>query len=251
MNVQPAQIVRTPTVEVWQGDALRCMEIIPSASIDCVIADPPYGSTQNRWDVVLPFDWMWRELARVCRGPVVLTAIQPFSSLLVASNPRGFRHEWIWEKNKGSGHLNCKRAPLRCHESVLVFGPTGAVYNPQMTSGHKPGNYAKRTTFTSNYGAQREAEPYGGQTDRYPRSVQRFDVVNNDSPDRVHPTQKPLPLMEYLVATYSNPGDKILDFCAGSGTTGVAAQRLGRDALLIEINPDYCEMARQRIAAAR
>jgi site-specific DNA-methyltransferase (adenine-specific) len=239
------------SVEIWQGDALRCLELIPSASIDCVIADPPYGSTRNRWDVVIPLEPMWRELRRVCRGPVALTAIQPFSSLLVASNMSDFRHEWIWEKNKGSGHLNCAHAPLRHHESVLVFGPPSATYNPQKTSGHRPGNYARRTTFTSNYGAQHESAPYGGQTDRYPRSVQHFDVVNNDSPDRVHPTQKPLPLIEYLVATYSNPGDLVLDFAAGSGTTGLACQNLGRRAILIEIDGESCAVARARIGVRR
>jgi site-specific DNA-methyltransferase (adenine-specific) len=230
---------------------MRCLETMPSDSVDCVIADPPYGSAQNRWDVVIPLDLMWRELTRVCRGPIVLTAIQPFSSLLVTSQPKLFRHEWIWEKNKGSGHLNCSRAPLRRHESVLVFGPPGAAYNPQKTNGHKPGNYAKQTSLGRNYGAGNDRPIYGGQTDRYPRSVQRFDVVNNDSPDRAHPTQKPLPLMECLVATYSSPGETILDFCAGPGTTGLACQNLGRRAILVELNADYCAMARERIERAR
>jgi DNA modification methylase len=235
------------TVQIVHGDCRDVLPTLGASSIDCVISDPPYGMTQNKWDAVIPTEMMWRELTRVCRGPIVMTAIQPFSSLLIASRLDLFRHEWIWEKNKGSGHLNCSRAPLRCHESILVFGPAQATYNPQKTNGHKPGNYAQRKTFTSNYGAQRESEPYGGQTDRYPRSVQRFDVVNNDSPDRIHPTQKPLPLIEYLVATYSNPGDTVLDFCAGSGTTGVACRRLGRDAILIEIDEAYCSASRRRI----
>lgn len=239
------------SVTILCGDALRVLEIIPSNSVNCVICDPPYKATQNKWDVLIPIESMWRELTRVCRGPIVLTAIQPFSSMLVMSRPTLFRHEWVWEKNKGSGHLNCSRAPLRYHESVLVFGPAKATYNPQMTTGHKPGNYAKQVKQTSNYGAQFGAVPYGGQTERYPRSIQRFDVVNNDSPDRAHPTQKPLALMEYLVATYSNEGDVVLDFAAGSGTTGLAAARLGRRATLIEINPEYCEIARRRIESGR
>lgn len=232
--------------EFWTGDALACLEIVASGSVDVVICDPPYGTTQNKWDVMIDIPSMWRELTRVCRGAIVLTAIQPFSSILVASNLRMFRHEWIWEKNKGTGHLNAKKAPMRYHEAVLVFGEN-ITFNPQMTEGHRPGNYVKRTTFTPNYGAQRESEPYGGQTVRYPRSVQHFDILNNDSPDRVHPTQKPLALMEYLVATYSNPGDLVLDFACGSGTTALAAHRLSRRSLNFEINPDYVALARARL----
>ena len=230
----------------WTGDALACLELVESGSVNCVICDPPYGTTQNKWDVVIPIEPMWCELQRVCRGPIVLTAIQPFSSILVTSNLARFRHEWVWEKNKGSGHLNCKKAPMRYHETVLVFGPPGATFNPQMTEGHRPGNFARRLQFTPNYGALRESAPYGGQTARYPRSVQKFDVLNNDSPDRLHPTQKPVALMEYLVATYSNPGDLVLDFAAGAGTTALAAYRLGRRSLNFEISPEYAAAADSR-----
>lgn len=232
----------------WTGDVFRCLEIVESNSIDLILADPPYGSTRNKWDIVIPLEPMWAELTRVCKGPIVLTAIQPFSSLLVASRPRLFRHEWIWEKNKASGHLNCSHSPLRSHEHVLVFD--GSTYNPQMTNGHAPGNFAKRAEASSNYGAQRDSSPYGGQTTRYPRSVQRFDVVNNDSPDRVHPTQKPVELMEYLVRTYSNEGDLVLDFCCGSGTTGVAAVKCGRRFLGFDLDPNYVALAKARLAAA-
>lgn len=242
-------VATQPIVNVWPCDVFEALSLMPSNSFDAVIADPPYGSTQNPWDSVIPIGPMFDALTRVCRGPIVLTAIQPYSSALVCARPDLFRHEWIWEKNKGTGHLNCKKAPLRYHESVLVFGPSGIVYNPQMTEGHKPGNYAKRTTFTPNYGAQRESEPYGGQTQRYPRSIQRFDILNNDSPERIHATQKPVALFEYLIRTYSNPGDRILDFCAGSGTTGIAALRTGRSVDLIEINPAYCELIDARMAA--
>ena len=236
------------TVEILEGDALWWMSMMPTASVDLVLADPPYGVTRNPWDKIIPLKPLWRELTRICKGAIVLTAQQPFSSLLICSRPKLFRHEWIWSKNKGSGHLNCKKAPMRYHEQVLVFGAGGITYNPQMTAGHKPGNFAKRATSTPNYGAQRESDPYGGQTVRYPRSVQNFDILNNDDPNRVHATQKPVALFEYLIKTYSNPGDHVLDFCAGSGTTGLAARNLGRNATLIELNPEYIEIIKRRLA---
>jgi len=222
---------------------------IDDMSVDAVICDPPYGATQNSWDSIIPLDLLWPELFRVCKGAIVLTAIQPFSSMLVCSQIGSFRHEWIWSKNKGTGHLNCKRTPMRYHESVLVFSLNGMTYNPQKTQGHKPGNYANRVRTTPNYGAQRKSEPYGGQTDRYPRSVQQFDILNNDSPERTHPTQKPVALMEYLIRTYSNEGDTILDFAMGSGSTGEAALRNNRRFIGIELEPDYWRIAKNRLAS--
>lgn len=244
----PRKEVLAEGVEIWLGD---CREVLPLIEgVDCVIGDPPYGTTQNSWDSVIPLDPLWAEIGRMCRGAVVLTAIQPFASALVCSRPKWFRHEWVWEKNKGTGHLNCKKSPMRYHESVLVFSSGSMTYNPQMTVGHKPGNYAKRTTFTPNYGAQRESDPYGGQTVRYPRSVQKFAILNNDSPERVHPTQKPVDLMSYLVRTYSNEGEAVLDFAMGSGTTGVAAVESGRKFIGVEIDPGYFDAARRRLSEA-
>ena len=235
------------TPNVICGDALSVLKNLPTGMFDLVLADPPYGATQNHWDRPISSELLWPHLTRICKGAIVLTAIQPYASELVTSGRPWFRHEWVWSKNKGSGHLNCSRAPLRYHEHVLVFARDSYVYNPQMTVGHKPGNYAKRRTATSNYGAQKETE-YGGQTQRYPRSIQEFAVVNNDSLYRTHPTQKPVDLFRYLIRTYSNPGNHVLDFCAGSGTTGVAARMEGRFATLIELDPEYCEAARQRVS---
>jgi site-specific DNA-methyltransferase (adenine-specific) len=150
-------------------------------------------------------------------------------------------------RTRARGTLNSKKAPLRYHEAVLVFSLNGATYNPQMTEGHKPGNFARRTKFTPNYGAQRESEPYGGATQRYPRSVQHFDILNNDDSNRVHPTQKPVPLMEYLIRTYSNEGETILDFAMGSGTTGEAALRCGRKFIGIELSSEYVKLAEARL----
>lgn len=230
------------------GDCLDVMADWPDGCVDAVIADPPYGSTRNAWDAVVPVEPMWRELGRVCRGAIVLTAIQPFSSILVASRPDWFRHEWVWHKNKASGHLNASRAPLRAHETILVFGRAAVPYFPQMTEGHKPGNFARRRTFADSYGAQRETT-YGGRTTRYPRSVLDVPVLNNDSPERVHPTQKPVELMDYLVRTYTEPGQTVLDFCMGSGSTGVAALTCGRKFIGIEKEADIFDIALRRLNA--
>lgn len=229
------------------GDAIEMMRTLPDQSVNLVACDPPYKVTANSWDQMIPFEPMWEQLWRVCRGAVVLTAMQPFSSALVMSQLEFFRHEWIWRKNKATGYLNAKKMPLRSHEVVLVFSRNAPVYNPQMTTGHAPGNYAVRRTHTSNYGAQRPTE-YGGSTERYPQTVQEFSVVNNDDPERYHPTQKPVDLFEYLLRTYSNEGDTVLDFACGSGTTGVACRRTGRNFIGIEKDEKFAAIAEQRIA---
>lgn len=234
------------TIELIEGDAIVAMNDLPPQSVDLVLVDPPYGSTRNAWDSVIPFGPMWDAVWRVCRGAAVFTAIQPFSSALVMSQPRYFRHEWVWEKNKATGHLNARKAPMRAHELVLVFSRNACPYTPQMTEGHKPGNYAMRRTYTPNYGAQRPTE-YGGSTLRYPRSVQRFDILNNDDPTKEHPTQKPVALMRYLIETYSRPGATVLDFCMGSGTTGVACVDSGRAFIGVESDRFFFQAAAHRL----
>jgi len=230
--------------EFWMGDCLDLMRDIPYGSVDMILCDLPYGTTRNKWDSVIPFEPLWEQYNRICNGAIVLTSCQPFTSKIVMSNMNGFKHDWVWEKNKASGHLNAKRRPMRSHEEILVFGkPT---YCPQMTRGHKPGNYAKRAAQSSNYGVAKSTK-YGGQTVRYPRTVQQFPVVNNDDPDKWHPTQKPVALFEYLIRTYTNPGDLVLDNCAGSGTTAIAAERSGRRWLCIEREPEYYFKAYQRV----
>lgn len=226
-------------------DALRAME---PGSIDAVVSDPPYGTTQCQWDAVIPFEDMWAVIDRVLKpgGAVVLTACMPFTAALVMSRPSWFRHHWVWEKNKATGHLNAKRAPMRAHEDVLVFCAKQPRFAPQMTEGHKPGNYAKRTAFTPVYGAQRPTE-YGGSTLRYPRSVQKFDIVNNDDPEKWHKTQKPVDLFRYLVRTYTAPGDVVLDFACGSAAAGVAALAEGRSYIGIDDNAEFASRARRRL----
>ena len=230
------------------GDCLEVMKGIPDGVVDLVLCDLPYGTTQNKWDTVIPFTALWDQYHRICKGPVVLTASQPFTSALVMSNLGEFRHEWVWEKNKASGHLNANRRPMQAHEDVLVFCRTQPPYNPQKTDGHEPGHQAKRAKQSSNYGVAESTE-YGGSTLRYPRSVIRIPVINNDAPDKTHPTQKPVLLMEYLIYTYSNEGDLVMDNCMGSGTTGVACTTTKRRFLGIEREANYFDIACARIKA--
>ena len=236
---------------LMQGDCLEAMWLIPEDSVDMILCDPPYGRSQNKWDSVIPFEPLWSHYWRVLKpnGAVVLTAAQPFTSALVMSQPENFRHDWVWLKNKASGHLNANRRPMRIHEDVLVFCRQQPTYNPQKTEGHKPGNYAKRAAQSSNYGRADPTE-YGGQTSRFPKTSIFSPVVNNDSLDRLHPTQKPVALMEYLIKTYTNEGETVLDNCMGSGTTGVAARNTGRNFIGIERDPEYFRIASERIAAA-
>lgn len=235
--------------QLMNGDCLELMRDLPNNSVDLILCDLPYGTTQNKWDSVIDLPSLWAEYMRISCGPIVLTASQPFTSALVMSNPAWFRHEWVWEKNKGSGHLNAKRRPMRAHEDVLVFSKSAPLYNPQMTTGHKPGNYAKRGKQSSCYGAAASTE-YGGTTLRYPRTVQSFGVVNNDDPEKAHPTQKPVALMEYMIRTYTHKGATVLDNCMGSGTTGVACANTGRRFIGMEMDAGYFEIAKGRIMQA-
>lgn len=229
------------------GDCIERMKEITDGSVDLVLTDPPYGTTACKWDSIIPFEPMWKELWRVLKPgrAVVLMSAQPFTSALVMSQPEAFRHEWVWHKNKSTGHLNAKKRPMRAHEDILVFCKGVPLYNPQMTFGHKPVNAYTRLSNGDCYGSTR-TQSGGGATSRYPRSVQDFAVVNNDDPLKKHATQKPVALMEYLIRTYSDEGDTILDFTMGSGTTGVACLQTSRNFIGIENNEDYF-----RIAAAR
>lgn len=242
-------VVRFRTGEFHLGDCFEVMRGLPDSSIDMVLCDLPYGTTRNKWDSVLPLEALWREYWRVCKpkAVVVLTAVQPFTSALVMSQPRNFRHDWVWEKNKATGHLNSQRQPLRAHEDVLVFARAACSYFPQMTEGHRPANRVPRNGGSTNYGAQSAGRAYGGQTTRYPRSVQKFAIINNDHPDKWHPTQKPAELFEYLIRTYSTKGMTVLDNTAGSGTTAVAAIEAERGWVCIEQDQEYFEAAVGRV----
>lgn len=235
--------------ELHHGDCLRVMVDLPANSVDMILTDLPYGTTECHWDTVIPLEQLWLEFERVAKpeAAIVLTAMQPFSSMLVASNPGLFRYEWIWEKGNATGFLNAKKQPLRAHESVLVFYRKPPVYNPQMTSGHDRKTAKRKTVNSECYGKALQLTEYDS-TERYPRSVQFFS--GDKQTGSYHPTQKPVALMEYLVRTYTNPGQVVLDCTMGSGTTGVACMNSGRRFIGIEMQADYVEVARQRIASA-
>jgi len=241
---------------IYEGDCLEVLTQLPSASIDFSLTDLPYGLTQNKWDAVITLEPMWRELLRVCKPTAAMAffAGQPFTSTLVMSNPSLFRYEWIWEKNKATGFLNSRRRPLVAHESILIFASSAFTYHPQKTTGHRPVNsYVKHTSDGSNYGQTVIGISGGGSTERYPRSVVRFSVVNNDGTNggRFHPTQKPVELLRYLICTYSNAGDTVLDFTCGSGSTGIACIMEDRNFIGIDNNAEYVAIARRRIEESR
>ena len=228
--------------ELYWGECLGLMRALPDACVDMVMCDLPYGTTQNKWDSVIPFDALWSEYERVCAGAIVLTASQPFSSALIMSRVDWFRYAWVWEKSAATGHLNAKRMPMKLHEDVLVFSKQPAPYNPQ---GLVPYNkVTRRGNNGTNFGAS-GAENFQEFTN-YPRSILRF--ANDAKP--VHPTQKPVALMEYLVRTYTNEGDTVLDNCMGSGTTGVACMNTGRRFIGMEMDADYALIAAGRMREA-
>lgn len=226
------------------GDCLEVMATLPDQCIDLVLVDLPYGTTQNRWDAVIPFDDMWAQYLRIAKPDCafVFFAAQPFTSALVMSQPKLFKYDWTWRKPKGTGHLNAKKQPMRDKEDILVFTQGKPVYNPQMTDGTpykaKGGKHTDQTYGI--YGTEREDN--AGK--RYPKQVLEFGIVERN---KKHGTQKPVDLMAYLVRTYSNAGDLILDNTMGSGSTGVAALLEGRRFLGIEKNSEFFNTCQERI----
>lgn len=230
-----------------QGDCLQLMKALPDSSVDLVLSDLPYGTTRNKWDSVIDLAALWLEYRRICRGAIVLTAQTPFDKVLGASNIGMLRYEWIWEKSHPTGHLNAKRAPMKAHENVLVFYERPPTYNPQKTQGHKRKTSVKRIDEATTYGRQTFDELAYDSTERYPRSVLKF--ASDKQRSSLHPTQKPVALMEYLIRTYTNEGNTVLDNCMGSGTTGVACVNTSRDFIGMELDEGYFAIARDRINA--
>lgn len=220
------------------------MKDISEGSVDMVLTDPPYGTTQNKWDAVIPLEAMWKCVDRVIQptSPVVMTASQPFTSLLGASNLKHLRYSWVWEKSAATGHLNAKKMPMKNHEDVLVFYRKQPTYNPQGLT-----DYNKITRRGNNggcYGASGTSNLQ--EKTGYPRTIQ---FVKSEG-KTVHSTQKPVALMEYLIKTYTNPGDTVLDFTAGSFTTGVACINTGRKFIGIELDEKYFQIGLDRMKAA-
>lgn len=239
------------TSQVVIGDCLETMKQIPDQSVDMILADLPYGVTQNDWDSVIDLEKLWTQYRRIAKknAAIVLTSQGLFSARLMTAASDLFKYSWIWKKNKSTGFLNAKKQPLRAHEDVLVFYKSPPTYNPQKTTGHKPVNsFTKHTSDGSNYGATQVGLSGGGQTDRYPTTVIEISVVNNDSEEKCHPTQKPVVLGEYFIKTYSNEGDLIVDNACGSGSFLVAAKNLNRRYWGCDISSEYVEIARSRLA---
>lgn len=234
--------------ELWQGDCLELMKDIPSGSVDCILADVPYGTTACKWDSIIPFEPMWEQLNRIIKpnGAICLFGSEPFSSALRMSNIKNFKYDWIWNKKLAGNGILAKKQPLKIHEIVSVFN--SGIYIPQMTKG----KYRKKMT-----GGIKESEITGGNTvvDEYsndlyyPKSILEYGIGNMRK-GRLHPTQKPIALLEYLIKTYTNEGETVLDFAMGSGSTGVACINTNRRFIGIELDEGYFNIAKQRINEA-
>lgn len=238
-------------LKLLHGDCLELVQEIPDKSIDMILCDLPYGTTRCSWDSVINLQELWKHYERVIKenGAILLFAQTPFDKVLGSSNLKLLRYEWIWEKTQATGFLNANRMPLKAHENILVFYKKLPVYNPQKSIGHPPIHSYTKTLKTQNntevYGRMSKEIKGGGDTDRYPRSVLVF--ASDKQKVCLHPTQKPVDLLKYLIRTYTNEHDVVLDNCMGSGSTGVACKLLNRDFIGIEKDDKYFAIAKERI----
>jgi len=236
-------------IRLIHGEMLETMRGLEAQSLDAIITDLPYGTTACKWDNVIPFAPMWEAVKHALKphGAFVTTASQPFTSALVMSNPGWFRYEWIWAKTKATGFLDANRKPLKAHENIVVFSANGCIYNPQMVNGsfHRRGGKNSGRVYEQMHGAFRDFVTHDNKY--YPQSI-----INIGHPVEVdHPTQKPIGLIEYLIRTYTNPGDLVGDFCFGSGTTAVACVNTGRRFVGCEKEAEYHQIAVERVRKAR
>ncbi len=237
-------------IKLYKGDCLEVMKTIQDKSIDAIITDPPYGTTACKWDSVIPFEPMWEQLNRIVKpnGSIILFGSQPFTSALIMSNVNFFRYEWIWEKTKASAPMLANKMPMRRHENICVFYKKLPTYNPQKIF---VGIKDKRKTFTerninyNGYNAKITTKTKKDDGFRHPNTVQIFN--NSNKTNLLHPTQKPVALMEYLIKTYTNEGERVLDFTMGSGSTGVACKNTNRNFIGIEQDENYFKIAEQRM----
>lgn len=229
------------------GDCLEVMQTIDDGSVDLVLTDLPYGTTTNKWDSVIPFDKLWEQWLRIGKenAAFITTASQPFTTDVINSQRKLFRYELIWDKTKGGNFLLAKKMPLKSHENVVIFYRKLPTYNPQMVVRGKPRKKGGGKA-SDNFAGAVPTVSYNNEY--YPTSI--FVASTGSRKDHHHPTQKPVPLFEWLVKTYSNEGDTVLDCCMGSGTTGIACARTGRKFIGIEVDPEYFEIAEKRILTA-
>lgn len=240
-------------IKLYQSDCLEVMKDIPDESIDCIITDPPYGTTACKWDSVIPFEPMWEQLNRIIKsnGAIVLFGSEPFSSALRMSNIKNYKYDWVWDKIGTTGFLNAKKRPLRRYELISVFCNKTPVYYPIMEERGKPrkkGNYNKNNDGKGEmvYGKFENVTTINNLY--YPTDILQFSNAVNKG--KVHPTQKPVTLLEYLIKTYTFEGETVLDFTMGSGTTGVACKNLNRNFIGIELDETYFNIAKERINLA-
>lgn len=230
------------------GECLEVMSQAPDNSIDMILCDLPYGTTQNKWDAVIPFAPLWEQYWRIAKpnAAIVLTAAMPFTAALAMSQIEKFKYDWTWKKEKGTGHLNAKKMPMRDKEDILIFYKEQPVYNPQFMQGKPYSGNARvgKKQQTDNYGTYNPVRE-DNEGKRYPKQVIEF---NSTGQGGIHPTQKPVSLFEYLIKTYTNEGDTVLDNCAGSGTTAIACENTNRKWICIENDVDYSAKALERIA---
>jgi len=233
-------------ISLHNGDCLEVMKTIEDKSIDAIITDPPYGTTACKWDSVIPFDLMWEQLNRIIKpnGAIVLFGSEPFSSALRMSNIKNYKYDWVWDKVRGVGHLNAKKRPMMCTENIIVFNEKG-LYNPQMRDRYKPRKSQNKSTQQV-YGKSLDVFEGKVLNKKYPINLITFsksDMTKN----KQHPTQKPVALMEYLIKTYTNENETVLDFTMGSGSTMVACQNTNRNGIGIEMDKGYFDIATKRI----
>ncbi len=226
---------------IYNEDCLEGMKRIPDKSVDMILCDLPYGTTACKWDAVIPFKPLWEQYERVIKdnGAIVLTASQPFTTALIKSNIKHFRYSWIWEKEQGVNFLMAKKQPLKVHEDICVFSKKQTIYNPQMTEG-KP--YISGKGDSGEVTGRVKKVQTKNKGTRYPRSIIQFKRETG-----LHPTQKPVALFEYLIKTYTNKGETVLDNCMGSGTTAIACLNTDRQYIGFELDEDYYNIANERI----
>ena len=236
--------------KIYCGDCLELMPQIENGKIDLILTDLPYGTTACAWDEIIPFEPMWNELKRIIKpnGAVVLFGTEPFSSALRMSNIKQYKYDWVWVKNISTNFLHAKRQPLRNTENIHVFYKKCGKYYPIKSTGHTPTQSAKGCSNGVLYHGKNTRNYSGGETTRYPKTTIEFDVV--DLKNRLHPTQKPVALFEYLIKTYTNEGETVLDNCMGSGTTAIACINTGRNFIGFELDKHYCDIANERIQKA-
>lgn len=235
-------------IQLYHGDCLEAMKNIADKSIDMILCDLPYGTTNCSWDIVIPFEPLWEQYNRIIKdnGAIVLFGSEPFSSALRMSNIKNYKYDWVWEKSKATGFLNAKKRPLVAHEYIHVFYKKQPLYNPQMREG-TPYNKGMRKQQTENdvYGEFKQVE-VKSEGKRYPRSVIYYKTAETEG-ETFHKTQKPVSLLEYLINTYTNTGEVVLDNCMGSGSTGIACINTNRKFIGIELDDTYFNVAKERI----